>query len=227
IGGERPGRPVGPREPAHQAGLAEHVLVAVVDVLTPAFGFEQFRAEPVDELEICGNVVAALAGDEVRDFGHPLPGPSAGGEVPGAVTHECAAAGAEGLVVDGHRASWLVVVVRHYASFGSCPRSLFRWRWPGSCLSQVGVSLRGPAPGMPPRTVVVHVDRLADTDDTPALVALAAAALGDHMGDRPGRCQRRHGVVVGAVAIEAHGRAGPTVLAHGHYTACERRSARM
>src|SRR5690606_29912032 len=102
IGGEQPGRAVVPRgDPAHQAGLAEHVLVAEGDVLPPAFDLEQFRAQPIDELAGRGNVVAPLAGDEPGDLGHPLPWPPAVGEVPGAVTKACAAAGVEELVVDG------------------------------------------------------------------------------------------------------------------------------
>src|SRR5690606_33585165 len=97
--------PVVPRvDPAHQAGLAEHVLVAVVDVLAPAFDLEQFRAEPIDELVARGNVVAPVAGDEARDLGHPLPGPPAVGGVPGAVPHARLTVGVEELVVDGHRA---------------------------------------------------------------------------------------------------------------------------
>src|SRR5690606_20240811 len=82
---------------------AEHVLVAEGDVLPPAFDLEQFRAQPIDELAGRGNVVAPLAGDEPGDLGHPLPWPPAVGEVPGAVTKACAAAGVEELVVDGHR----------------------------------------------------------------------------------------------------------------------------
>src|SRR5690606_34008881 len=134
IGGEQPGRPVVPRaDPAHQAGLAEHVLVAVVDVLAPAFDLEQFRAEPIDELVFRGNVVALLAGDEARDLGHPLPWPPAVGEVPGAGTKTRPAAGVEALVVDGHRlASGVSQPQGHGWASQRCPHSQrCSPSWPG------------------------------------------------------------------------------------------------